>query len=111
MVHSVHTVVSFIVVFTSAEAYAVRFGTSNELQEPELFETELRCWQLERVGARGGGAVLDHSGGTITRSSEDNAIGTVGCAVYDSVGNAAVVTSTGGQTNKIAGRICNTSMI
>lgn len=97
--------------FKSAEAYADKFGTLIARQEAEWFETERRRGQLERARARGSGAVLDHSGGTITRTSDDGPKGTVGCAVCDDAGNVAVVTSTGGQTNKMAGRIGDTPMI
>ena len=98
--------------FQSAEAFADKFGTLIARQPPEWFEVERRRQALNRALARGKKAELDHSGGTIeTKKPEQDKYGTVGAAVCDGHGNVAVVTSTGGQTCKMAGRIGDTPVI
>lgn len=96
--------------FSSAEKFADKYGTLIKRKPSEWFETDRRRKTLERALARGKKAELDHSGGTI-ESNKNDKYGTVGAAVCDGNGNVAVVTSTGGQTCKMAGRIGDTPMI
>ncbi len=96
--------------FKSAEAFADKYGTLIARRPSAWFETERRRRALERALARGKKAELDHSGGTVESTPKDK-YGTVGAAVCDGRGGVAVVTSTGGQTCKMAGRIGDTPVI
>lgn len=96
--------------FKSAEAFADKYGTLIVRQPTEWFETGRRRNALERSLAQGKKAELDHSGGTV-ESKTKGKYGTVGAAVCDGNGGVAVVTSTGGQTCKMAGRIGDTPVI
>lgn len=103
--------------FGSAETYADRYAELLVRRPNEWFITPRRSAALQRALKRGGKAELDHDGGTerkrgreVERGTEEPK-GTVGAAVCDGQGNVAVVTSTGGQTCKMAGRIGDTPVI
>ena len=102
----------------AAEAFA--HGLGLPLVEPEYFYTEFRYRQWER--ARGvSGTLLDHDASgmamrqtdsTRTLSAPDaDKCGTVGAVALDAEGNLAAATSTGGMTNKRAGRVGDTPVI
>lgn len=77
-----------------AERFAAGHGA--EIVEPAYFYTDERYAQLER--ARGG-------------AEEETEYGTVGAVALDEAGNLAAATSTGGLTNKHAGRIGDSPII
>lgn len=89
-----------LLVGESADAFAKEIGAV--LEEPSYFATEQRReqWQRSRPGA-------------LSRSEdhEGEAKGTVGAVALDSFGNLAAATSTGGLTNKRAGRVGDTGVI
>lgn len=94
---------------------AERFARTAGIQfaEPGYFFTQSRLDQLLR--AKGSGAaVLDHDGANAAQNTpirEDGKHGTVGAVARDSRGNLASAVSTGGMTNKRAGRIGDTPVI
>jgi len=106
-----------------AEAFARAQGL--EMVEPSYFSTEARCAQLARVQcATPGAAVLDHDGQAALQSlafmptpapaaplDDDKKLGTVGAVALDAHGNLAAATSTGGITNKEAGRVGDSPVI
>ncbi len=72
------------------------------------FSTAHRLEQLKAVQAQTPGrAVLDHSGASVQSSR----FGTVGAVALDLAGHLAAATSTGGMTNKRAGRIGDTPLV
>lgn len=81
---------------------ALRFARQHGLEqvEPEFFITEQRRQQL-RQAQRSNVIALDH----------DASFGTVGAVALDLRGDLAAATSTGGLTNKYAGRIGDTPLI
>ncbi|MEY2572343.1 MAG: L-asparaginase / beta-aspartyl-peptidase [Verrucomicrobiota bacterium] len=79
-----------------AEDFARELG--HEIMDDKYFYTEQRWQALERVRA------------TDTLSDEDRH-GTVGAVALDQAGNLAAATSTGGNTNKLPGRIGDTPII
>ncbi|WP_374518430.1 isoaspartyl peptidase/L-asparaginase family protein [Undibacterium squillarum] len=85
-----------------AEAFAREHGA--EFAEPSYFHTDFRYQQW--LQARQQNAVtLDHQARPI---DENRKMGTVGAVALDQHGNLAAATSTGGMTNKLAGRIGDT---
>jgi beta-aspartyl-peptidase (threonine type) len=102
----------------AAEAFAQALGLP--LVEPEYFYTEFRYaqWQLARGGSS---TLLDHDASgmaarrtdsTRTLSALDSGkYGTVGAVALDAEGNLAAATSTGGMTNKRAGRVGDSPII
>ncbi|HYB10213.1 MAG TPA: isoaspartyl peptidase/L-asparaginase [Alphaproteobacteria bacterium] len=86
------------------------------LVDNAYFATEARREQWRLVRERGGTA-LDHDAATLfavlpkTRPDPDNKLGTVGAVALDRDGNLAAATSTGGLTNKHAGRVGDTPII
>ncbi len=82
-----------------AEAFAAEQGL--ELMDPEYFHTELRAKQLTQAQKQGL-VLLDHD------NDDSN---TVGAVALDQFGNIAAATSTGGMTNKLPGRVSDTSII
>ncbi|MBT2321297.1 isoaspartyl peptidase/L-asparaginase [Variovorax paradoxus] len=93
-----------------AEDFARERGL--ELVEPSYFSTEARREQLRRV--RGEGRIaLDHDGAALAAAplDETNKFGTVGAVALDRGGHLAAATSTGGMTNKRAGRIGDSPLI
>ncbi|WP_168794994.1 isoaspartyl peptidase/L-asparaginase family protein [Paraburkholderia aromaticivorans] len=112
------------VLFTGegAEAFAAAQGL--EFAEPEYFHTEARHrqWLIARGQQR---VVLDHDGATLAAAPSPNddeptphepidpnrKFGTVGAVALDQHGHVAAATSTGGVTNKQAGRVGDTPLI
>jgi beta-aspartyl-peptidase (threonine type) len=79
-----------------------------EVVPNEYFSTAFRRNQLRAVQAQQPGrAVLDHSGASVQSSR----FGTVGAVALDLAGHLAAATSTGGMTNKRAGRIGDTPLV
>ncbi|EHD19606.1 MULTISPECIES: isoaspartyl peptidase/L-asparaginase family protein [Brenneria] len=100
------------VLFTAqgAEAFARLHGL--EMVEPTFFSTEERRRQLHNAQAGEGRVLLDHDG----RANDDpidpdRKFGTVGAVALDGAGNLAAATSTGGMTNKQAGRVGDSPII
>ena len=91
-----------------AEAFAKQNGV--ELVDQKYFYTEERWQALQRVKAAekkaGGGG-----GGKMFIISDQDRHGTVGAVALDQAGNIAAATSTGGMTNKKAGRIGDSPVI
>lgn len=81
-----------------ADAACERLGIS--MAEPGYFIIEDRQRQLERARAHAT-VMLDH----------DEPLGTVGAVARDRHGRLAAATSTGGMTNKAAGRVGDTGVI
>jgi len=93
----------------AAEAFARLRGLA--IVEPSYFSTPHRLAQLRAVQAKARDqAVVDHDAAAAT---EDNSqrFGTVGAVACDRQGHLAAATSTGGLTNKMPGRISDTSQI
>ncbi len=80
----------------AADAYAGGRGVA--LVDPSYFTTERRRENLASLKARG-------LAGTVASASEAEKHGTVGAVALDSGGHLAAATSTGGYTNKPAGRV------
>ncbi|TDP63758.1 isoaspartyl peptidase/L-asparaginase family protein [Roseateles toxinivorans] len=90
----------------AADAFAARQGL--EQVAPEWFGTPARLEQLQRAQAAQAGVLLDHDGQSGTQSgpiAEGSKFGTVGAVALDAAGHLAAATSTGGMTNKPAGRV------
>lgn len=96
MEHSPHV----LMIGQGAEEFAIAQGIP--LEKDEYFLTADRLSQLERA-RNDKGIYLDHE--------NDKKFGTVGAVAFDSDGNLAAATSTGGMTNKMAGRIGDTPLI
>ncbi|SAK74926.1 isoaspartyl peptidase/L-asparaginase family protein [Caballeronia ptereochthonis] len=111
--------VSEHVMFTGAGAEAFAQAQGLELVDPSYFRTEARYQQW--LKARGtSGTMLDHDAATFAFSNapaEDDPIdptkkfGTVGAVALDAHGHLAAATSTGGITNKQAGRVGDAPLI
>lgn len=103
------------VMFTAAGAEALARQHGLEMVEPEYFSTEARYQQLLKAQAGAGKAVLDHDGERDVKSGDpidpDRKFGTVGAVALDADGNLAAATSTGGMTNKQAGRVGDSPII
>ena len=80
----------------AADRYAGERGLA--LVDPSYFTTERRRENLESMRARG-------EAGTVAAASEAEKHGTVGAVALDRAGHLAAATSTGGYTNKPAGRV------
>jgi beta-aspartyl-peptidase (threonine type) len=97
-----------------ADRFAAEQGL--ELVDNAYFATDARReqWRLVREG---GGTALDHDAANLfavlPKASLDpgRKLGTVGAVALDREGNLAAATSTGGLTNKHAGRIGDTPII
>jgi beta-aspartyl-peptidase (threonine type) len=85
-----------------AEALAREHGL--ETVAPEYFYTERRWQALQRVRKA-------QVAGDDARITEGEKHGTVGAVALDRHGNLAAATSTGGYTNKMAGRVGDTPII
>ena len=95
-----------------AERFAAHHGL--EMVEPDFFFTQERFDQLHRAQAEQGRVLLDHDGAAALSGDPldpDRKFGTVGAVALDTLGNLAAATSTGGMTNKAAGRIGDTPII
>ncbi|EKS66913.1 MULTISPECIES: isoaspartyl peptidase/L-asparaginase [Caballeronia] len=106
------------VMFTGAGAEAFAQSQGLEFVDPSYFYTEARFQQWQK--ARGtSGTMLDHD--AMTKFAFDNGpddpidpdkkFGTVGAVALDSNGHLAAATSTGGITNKQAGRVGDAPLI
>jgi beta-aspartyl-peptidase (threonine type) len=104
-----------------AETFAKQQGV--EMMPPEYFRTERRWNDLQRAkeaekkaaAPPAPGKVSDRLGPELAphdpRSEDVNRFGTVGAVALDKFGNLAAGTSTGGKTNKRAGRIGDSPII
>jgi beta-aspartyl-peptidase (threonine type) len=81
-----------------AELFAEQIGL--EMVDPKYFYTEERWQALERV-----------RGNQMRELSDQDRHGTVGAVALDQAGNLAAATSTGGNTNKLPGRIGDTPIV
>jgi len=92
-----------------AEQFARERGL--ELVDPSWFSTERRLAQLRTVQAQGGQrAVVDHDAAAAVDENAQR-FGTVGAVARDRHGHLAAATSTGGLTNKMPGRLSDSSMV
>lgn len=82
-----------------AESFAAALGLATV--EPAWFRTEHRWKALEQARRSAGAKAPPHADGS----------GTVGAVALDAAGNLAAATSTGGLTNKWAGRIGDSPII
>ena len=84
---------------------AERYGQDHDFEtvHPEYFSTKFRKNQLDKAKEDGEKIVLDHN--------SDRKFGTVGAVAKDQSGNVAAATSTGGLTNKMYGRVGDSSVI
>lgn len=95
-----------------AEALAREAGLT--MVDPSYFATDARLAQLHAAQASAAGAVLDHDGASALQQrplDEGKKFGTVGAVALDVHGHLAAATSTGGMTNKRAGRIGDSPQI
>lgn len=107
------------VLFAGAGAEAFAQAQGLELVEPEYYFTQARHDQWQRARGNAGMALLDHDAATLAAQlaqgtepiDPDSKFGTVGAVACDSRGNLAAATSTGGVTNKQAGRVGDTPLI
>ncbi len=91
---------------TGAEAFAKQMGV--ELVDEKYFYTEERWQALQKIkAAQKNGA----AGGKKFIISDQERHGTVGAVAVDQAGDLAAATSTGGMTNKKAGRIGDSPVI
>ncbi|MEQ9919125.1 isoaspartyl peptidase/L-asparaginase [Pectobacterium aroidearum] len=99
------------VMFTAdgAEAFAQQHGL--ERVDPTFFSTEERRKQLRHAQAGEGKVILDHDAPSDDPIDPERKFGTVGAVALDSAGNLAAATSTGGMTNKQAGRVGDSPII
>jgi beta-aspartyl-peptidase (threonine type) len=112
------------VMFTGAGAEAFAAAQGFEFVDPAYFHTDARYkqWLLAR-GQQG--SMLDHDGATLASQSStqpddptphepidpNRKFGTVGAVALDQHGHVAAATSTGGLTNKQAGRVGDAPLI
>lgn len=99
------------VMFTAEGAEAFARQHNLDMVEPAFFSTEERRRQLHHAQAGAGNVVLDHDGQANDPIDPDRKFGTVGAVALDSMGNLAAATSTGGMTNKQAGRVGDSPII
>lgn len=105
MEHSPHVMLTG----EGAEQFAFRQGLTRV--ENDYFSTPERYQQLQRALTADSGALLDHDGAAADPLDPDRKFGTVGAVACDSQGNLAAATSTGGMTNKQAGRVGDSPII
>lgn len=94
--------VSLLLTGPAADAYARDAGLDMVAQS--YFTTERRLRNLQQMKARA-------AAGTAASASEAEKHGTVGAVALDRDGNLAAATSTGGYTNKPAGRVGDSPII
>ena len=103
------------VLFTCAGAEDFARANGQEMVEPAYFFTQERYDQLQRAIAADTGVMLDHDGASLNASGDpidpESKFGTVGAVAIDELGNLAAATSTGGMTNKQAGRVGDSPII
>lgn len=108
--HSEHV----MFVGAAADLFAARQGL--EQVPPSWFGTPARLQQLQRAQALAAGVLLDHDGAAAVDTTsapldEGRKFGTVGAVALDACGHLAAATSTGGMTNKQAGRVGDTPIV
>ncbi|MGI4983737.1 MAG: isoaspartyl peptidase/L-asparaginase family protein [Janthinobacterium lividum] len=102
-----------------AGAGAERFAEAQgcETVANDFFGTEARRAQWQTARAASAGMLLDHDARTLAAATDaapidpDRKFGTVGAVACDVHGHVAAATSTGGMTNKRAGRIGDSPLI
>ena len=101
------------VMFTGAGAETFAREQGQEMVGAEYFFTQERYDQLQRAIAADSGVLLDHDGASQSGDPLDpeRKFGTVGAVAMDALGNLAAATSTGGMTNKQAGRVGDSPII
>ncbi|MFS7194353.1 isoaspartyl peptidase/L-asparaginase family protein [Rahnella inusitata] len=101
------------VMFTGAGAETFAREQGQEMVGAEYFFTQERYDQLQRAIAADSGVLLDHDGASQSDDPLDpeRKFGTVGAVAMDALGNLAAATSTGGMTNKQAGRVGDSPII
>ncbi|MFE8115194.1 isoaspartyl peptidase/L-asparaginase family protein [Brenneria goodwinii] len=99
------------VMFTAAGAEAFARQHHLDMVEPDFFSTEARRQQLHNAQSGQGKVILDHDGQSQDPIDPDRKFGTVGAVALDCNGNLAAATSTGGMTNKQAGRVGDSPII
>ena len=101
------------VMFTGAGAEAFAREQGQEMVGAEYFFTQERYDQLQRAIAADSGVLLDHDGASQSGDPLDpeRKFGTIGAVAMDALGNLAAATSTGGMTNKQAGRVGDSPII
>ncbi len=96
------------------------FGAKNDCEQvtQDYFYTEKRFRQLQEALKKDGLVPLEKPAyfaqslpTSAAGPTSDRACGTVGCVAFDSHGNLAAATSTGGLTGKMPGRIGDTPII
>jgi beta-aspartyl-peptidase (threonine type) len=109
--HSEHV----LFVGPAADALAQHHGLEQVL--PDWFGTPQRLAQLEHAQLARSGMLLDHDGQQqLARRAagplhEPGRFGTVGAVALDDQGHLAAATSTGGMTNKPAGRVGDSALV
>ncbi len=104
MEHSPHV----MLIGAGAESFA--FGLGLEQVAADYFSTPERYAQWRRALDNDSGAVLDHDSASDPIDA-DRKFGTVGAVACDEAGHVAAATSTGGMTNKQAGRVGDSPII
>ncbi|WP_034913683.1 isoaspartyl peptidase/L-asparaginase [Erwinia sp. 9145] len=107
LAHSPHV----LLIGEGAEKFAAERGL--ERVAPDFFSTDERREQLERALASEQ-VLLDHDGAAQSSGDPldpDRKFGTVGAVALDLAGDLAAATSTGGMTNKQAGRVGDSPVI
>ena len=101
------------VMFTGAGAETFAREQGQEMVGAEYFFTQERYDQLQRAIAADSGVLLDHDCASQSNDPLDpeRKFGTVGAVAMDALGNLAAATSTGGMTNKQAGRVGDSPII
>ena len=100
--------------FTGAGAEAFAREHGQEMVGADYFFTQERYDQLQRAIASDQGVMLDHDGASLNDADPldpEHKFGTVGAVAMDALGNLAAATSTGGMTNKQAGRVGDSPII
>lgn len=94
--------------YAGPAADAVAAGLGCEQVANDWFGTPERLAQLRAAQAAGAQALLDHDGQGL---AERGRFGTVGAVALDAAGHLAAATSTGGMTNKAAGRVGDSPLV
>jgi beta-aspartyl-peptidase (threonine type) len=100
MNNSEHVLLSGIGALEFAKQQDIEIVNSDYLFTPNRFDQWLTSLKDDSV-------VLDHTGD----STNEKKFGTVGAVAFDTSGNLAAATSTGGMTNKKFGRVGDTPII
>ena len=112
-----------LMVGEGADAFAEAEGL--ETAEPSYFYTDSRFHQWQKVRSMTASPMLDHDAANLVSSDRagiqaratqppldpDQKFGTVGAVALDAAGNMAAASSTGGITNKRAGRVGDSPLI